>query len=153
MTAILLFQASLLFAAEPKPDDTHLQCGLHCLFVGMVALDVEAKLDDVEGKLGPPQAGGYSLADLKRVAKGYGLKTAAVRTSAENLSRRNERFACMAHVKGHHFVMLMNVDLDKGLFIRWVVGFRVSRLAGGGIFADGNIFVEPRGFFLTTWGG
>ena len=88
-------------SGPPEPE-----CGAHCLYVALRALDVPAKHDEVKDKLGPLPPGGYSLGSIEEVAQGYGLEMLGVTTSVENLRLRPERFACIAHLSGNHFVLL-----------------------------------------------
>lgn len=102
---------------EQLPEQTNPRCGLFCLYISLQALDVPAdSLEDLERRLGPPGPRGYSLGELQALAQDYGLHTLGVRTSLENLRRRPERFACIAHVQGGHFVNIADVD-DEYVYV------------------------------------
>lgn len=86
-------------------------CGLHCLFASITALRPgSTRLSSLADQLGPPEAGGYSLLQLKEVAERQGLKTLGVSTSTSALRRRPDRFVCIAAVDGNHFVVVTNVQ-------------------------------------------
>lgn len=94
-----------------SPAVQDMLCGVQCLYVGLVALDLDPgsynefleQLDDISVK-------GYSLGQLAEMAKKHGAQTLAVKTTLENLSLRQERFVCIAHVDGNHFVNIGDVE-------------------------------------------
>jgi ABC-type bacteriocin/lantibiotic exporter with double-glycine peptidase domain len=87
--------------------DTDPLCGAYCLYVALGSL--EAPLPPAAEffeQLGEPPPAGFSLGELAEQAEGLGLHTLGVQTSYENLSRRPERFACIAYLNRGHFVLL-----------------------------------------------
>ncbi len=93
--------------SEPPSD---LRCGSYCLYVALKALDVEiGSHEELEQRLGQPSGAGYSLGQLKEAAESYGAQTLGVQTSIENLRRRPGRFACIAHVRGNHFLTITDI--------------------------------------------
>lgn len=115
---LIISLALAALAQAPATNETDLRCGSYCLYVSLKGLDLPVKgLAEVEGKLGPPLAAGYSLGQLDEVARGYGAHTLAVDTSLENLHRRPGRFACIAHVRGSHFVNVADVNEREILIV------------------------------------
>lgn len=97
--------ATSLTAGEQKPSSQY--CGAKCLYVALVSLDIDpGAYDRFLEQCGEADTGGYSLGRLKEIAEAYGAKTLVVKTSLDHLSRRQERFACIAHVDGSHFIMI-----------------------------------------------
>ncbi|MEZ5942010.1 MAG: cysteine peptidase family C39 domain-containing protein [Planctomycetaceae bacterium] len=92
-------------------------CGRNCLYIALKSLDVEAgSLADLESRIGQPPAGGYSLKRLQEGAESYGMHTLGVQTSVENLALRPRPFACIAHYKTGHFVLLLDaVGKSRGV--------------------------------------
>jgi ABC-type bacteriocin/lantibiotic exporter with double-glycine peptidase domain len=115
MISILIIS---LLGAEPANQSTpDLRCGAYCLYVSLKALDVEGvTFGEIESRLGPPSAAGYSIGQLDELARHYGLQTLAVRTNTGNLRLRRQPFACVALLKGGHFVNLAEVD-DSTAFV------------------------------------
>lgn len=110
----------LIAAAEPPAaDETDLRCGSYCLYVSLKALDVPVEsFETLEEQLGEPTvAEGYSLAQLQESAEHFGAHTLGVQTTIEDLRRRPGRFACIAHIRGHHFVNIAEIDEEEALII------------------------------------
>lgn len=110
MHAVLsvLIATSLLQADTSPPD---LRCGSQCLYVSLKALDFPVgSFAELEAKLGQPSAAGYSMGQLKEVAKSYGAEVLGVETTFDNLRRRPGRFACIALISKNHFVNFADVD-------------------------------------------
>jgi ABC-type bacteriocin/lantibiotic exporter with double-glycine peptidase domain len=85
-------------------------CGRNCLFVALDALGVPVEtVSELEQWIGAPPVGGYSLAQLQAGAEQCGLFTLGVQTTLENLARRPRPFACIAHDRAGHFVLVTDV--------------------------------------------
>lgn len=107
MSSLCLVVLAAVAVPVEEPD---LRCGSYCLYVSLRALDLPVKsYESLEGKLGQPSSAGYSLGQLDEVARSYGAHTLGVQTSFDNLVRRSGRFACIAHLKGGHFVNIGEV--------------------------------------------
>ncbi len=101
----------LLAVGQPANPPVDASCGSHCLYVSLKALDFDVPpIDQLEARLGPPTAEGYSLARLGEAAQAFGAHTLGVQTNVENLQRRSGRFACIARFPNGHFVNLGGVD-------------------------------------------
>jgi ABC-type bacteriocin/lantibiotic exporter with double-glycine peptidase domain len=120
MKHLLMFQlltcicyATSCFAAEPVGTNvTNSQplCGASCVYVALNALDVNVtSFESLLERLPEVAMAGHSLGDLAKVAQSYEMKTLAVETTLENLERRSERFACVAHINEAHFVLISNI--------------------------------------------
>lgn len=110
----------LIAAADPQAEDTiDLHCGSYCLYVSLKALDVPVETYGAfEEQLGEPTvAEGYSLAQLQESAEHFGAYSLGVQTTIENLRNRPGRFACIAHVRGHHFVNIAEITEEDALII------------------------------------
>ena len=112
--AAVLLAAAVPAAARTAPDDPEkLRCGEYCLRVALPGLgfDDAATAAAVE-TLGVPPAGGHAPADLADAVRAAGGRWLAVQTTADALRRRRalgERFACVAHVDGSHYVLLSEI--------------------------------------------
>ena len=90
------------------------RCGSNCLYVAMRMLNGKVdKLSQLESSLGEPSPSGYTLSQLSDTARQFGLETLGVETTFDNLCRRSERFACIAHIDGGHFVIFQDVSGGK----------------------------------------
>lgn len=109
MSAALLFLlCGPVSAAQRAEPDVY--CGSRCLFMALHALEIPVpSYEALEEALGAPQTGGYSMQDLASAAERFGARTLAVQTTLDRLTRRPGRFACIAHVKDNHFVLLTDV--------------------------------------------
>lgn len=86
-------------------------CGAKCLYISLVALDVDpGGYEKFLIRCGEVEQEGFSIGRLAEVAQSYGVETLAVNTTLANLKQRRERLACIAHVDGHHFVNIGDVD-------------------------------------------
>ncbi len=136
VTVAGLFLCLMVTAAELRPTAEEL-CGTYSLYVGLNSLDAELSgLDALERTLGPPPRGGHSMAELARTAEKLGFKTLGVQTNLRHLSQRTGRFACIAHMKHGHFVLIAKVD-ESGVHVvdpprRNVVAEHVWNAAWGG---------------------
>ena len=100
---------NLAFAQEPNRD----LCGAYCLYLGLNAIDLPVEsMERLQEELGSPPRGGYSLGQIDAVAKKHGAQTLGVQTTLDNLRVRKERFACIAHLKENHFVLLAKIDTE-----------------------------------------
>lgn len=98
--------------------DTKELCGIYCLYVGLKSIDLPVEsLEKLQEEMGIPPAGGYSMGQIEATAKKHGAHTLGVETSLENLRLRKERFACIAHSNGNHFVLLSKIEQDGVLVI------------------------------------
>lgn len=118
MLTLLLVTALITAEASPETAPTtpmaNPRCGSMCLYLSLRALDVPVRdLAELEEKLGPPPVNGYSLGQLSETAESYGLHVLPVQTSFENLQRRPGRFACIAHIRGNHFVNFGDVSDNR----------------------------------------
>ncbi len=120
MKYLLVFQlltsicfATSSFAAEPvgtNVADSQPLCGASCIYVALNALDVNVtSFESLLERLPEVAMAGHSFGDLAKVAQSYEMKTLAVETTLANLERRRERFACVAHINGTHFVLISNI--------------------------------------------
>ncbi len=110
---VMILAGTSAWADDPSIDEIQRSehCGAMCLYIALRSLDVEvADVQEVIDRLGSPPPGGYNLLQLKEAAEAYGMHTRGVETSADNLSRRPGRFACIAHYEDGHFVNLANVE-------------------------------------------
>ncbi|MCA8996347.1 MAG: hypothetical protein KDA80_05175 [Planctomycetaceae bacterium] len=106
-----------LFAAGPPEQRIDEMCGNYTLFVALNSLDAGLEeIDSLEESLGPPPRWGHSLADLTEAAQLHGFHTLGIHTTLENLSARTGRFACIAHLKHGHFVLIQRID-EEGVHI------------------------------------
>ena len=92
-------------------------CGLHCLYVGLRTLDEEVTLDGLRDALGEPPAGGYVLGELAQAASDRGLVARPVAADLDWLRTRAGPLACVAHVRGSHFVLITDVTGDGVAYI------------------------------------
>ena len=110
MTSAGILLCFLFAPVEPLSDSEEL-CGTYSLYVGLRSLDANLSgLDTIEAELGPPPRGGHSMADLASTAEKLGFQTLGVHTTLHNLSQRPGRFACIAHLKHGHFVLIAKSD-------------------------------------------
>lgn len=99
----------ILGAAAPPPK-ADVRCGSKCLYIALSSLDMPpASFEHLENLLGSPQPHGYRMDQLADAARQCGAKVLGVRTTFDNLVRRKERFACIAHVRGNHFVLFSDI--------------------------------------------
>lgn len=111
MTALLL--TLMLGTGEQPLPETDVQCGAYCLYCSLKSLDLPVEsLAEVQSRLGPPTPEGYALGKLEEVARAYGANTLGVQTTLDHLRARDERYACIAHVDGRHFVCIADVRDD-----------------------------------------
>ena len=107
------FVASLQ-AAEQSPSRDNgpsPHCGLNTLYVSLLALDADVEpFREFRDKLGEAPPDGFSLGQLAEAAERYSMKTLGVTTTVENLQRRKGRFACIAHVRGNHFLNVGQIE-------------------------------------------
>jgi ABC-type bacteriocin/lantibiotic exporter with double-glycine peptidase domain len=119
MPALLIVTAVILSEAAPAQSVpstpmSNPRCGSRCLYMSLRALDVPvADFAELEEKLGPPSVNGYSMGQLAEAARSYGMDVLPVQTNFDNLQRRPERFACIAHIRGFHFVNFGDVTGDR----------------------------------------
>ena len=89
-------------------------CGYKCLYAGLLALDYNpGKYQDFLEKHASTDSQGASIGELEDLAKSYGAHTQAVQTSLKHLVCREdkaERFVCIAHVDGSHFVNIAEIQ-------------------------------------------
>ncbi len=92
-------------------------CGAKCLYTGLVALELDpGSYSTFIENCGDVEARGFSLGQLDEFAKQHGATTLAVQTTFENLKLRRERFVCIAHVDGNHFVNVGDVN-DNSVWV------------------------------------
>ncbi len=102
---------SVTFAEDQFTSEV---CGLHCLYVAMIALsDEPPSLKAVEERLAAAPAGGYSIEELSIAARELGYETRAVRTSVGWLKKRQRGFICIALVDKGHFVIISELRSDS----------------------------------------
>jgi ABC-type bacteriocin/lantibiotic exporter with double-glycine peptidase domain len=105
---LFLFASSLPLASNG--GDPLLKCGSNCLYITAKLFGTAPdSFAEFEQQIGPPGASGYSVAELCDGARSLGLEALPVRTSAEQLTQRSERFACIAHIGTNHFVLLSSI--------------------------------------------
>lgn len=89
-------------------------CGGYCTFLALKSLGLNAgNWEDFALRLGRPGSAGYSLGELAEVVAAAGGHSLAVETSLSELQQRSDRFACVAHLDGNHYVLLY--DAPPGL--------------------------------------
>lgn len=108
----------MTIAANPETDASERvidpRCGSNCLYLALQLLDCKLEsLKQLEDVLGAPSPKGFTLAQLADAARRFNVETLGVETSFQNLTRRTERFACIAHVDGGHFVLFHDVSAGK----------------------------------------
>jgi ABC-type bacteriocin/lantibiotic exporter with double-glycine peptidase domain len=92
-------------------DAPNLRCGAESLYFGLKWLDLPvANFAELEAKLGPPSGLGYSMAELESAAKSFGAQALGVETTLENLARRPEPLARIAHMNSKHFVAIVGIE-------------------------------------------
>lgn len=122
MSVLLALSSYQELGLPPKPFQTShgepdLRCGSMCLYIGMKSLGAPIPLfDDVERRFGPAGPMGYSLDQIRVVAEQFGIHATPVVTNLDNLTRRQRPFACIAHLKTGHFVLIGDIT-DKSVFI------------------------------------
>ncbi len=91
---------------QDQQFDVRKHCGSYCLYLSLRALDLPVgSVAELEEKLGgPPGPQGYSMNQLQEAAKSCGAHVLAVQTTFDNLKRRPQPFACIAHINDNHFV-------------------------------------------------
>lgn len=115
------------------------RCGSYCLYVALRALERgPVTFEELEVRLGEPDSGGYSLAELRTAATASGAHALGVRTNLDNLVWRNraERFVALAHVRETHFILIYDIS---GESIRFCDPPRVAEV--------------PRDTFAANWSG
>lgn len=120
MLATIVLATAAVAAAPPaeNADNVDMRCGAYCLYVSLKALNVAVpSYAELEGKLGPASANGYSLGHMADVAQQYGAKTLGVVTTPENLALRPRPFACIALFGKNHFVNIGDIADGKCIFI------------------------------------
>src|SRR5690606_13492042 len=94
-------------------DLSQVRCGLFCLYVATSILGSEdTEFDKLDTLLGTPDPQGYSLEQLRVAAEKSGFHAAGVQTTCQRLGWRREMgetFACIAHLKRGHFVLVRDV--------------------------------------------
>jgi len=119
---LILVLASLVYQhparfdrSAPKVD---LRCGAYCLYVAMKAVGIPVEqYDELEARLGQPGVAGYSMQQLAETATSFGGHTIALKTTLAHLSRRTDRFACIAHLpERNHFVCIYDID-DRSVYV------------------------------------
>ncbi len=101
--------SEMAFAQEESRE----LCGAYCLYLGLKSIDLPVEsLERLQEELGSPPKGGYSLGQIDAVAQKHGAQTLGVQTTLDNLRVRTERFACIAHLKENHFVLLAKIDTE-----------------------------------------
>ncbi len=108
LAAAVVLIARTAAAADGEVRDP--RCGLWCLYVALRGLDFEIPDPQaLEVKLGSPTPQGFSLAQLETAAQDCGAETLAVSTTLANLKHRPGRFACIAHDRRGHFVLVSDI--------------------------------------------
>ena len=88
-------------------QNAKLRCGSYCLYVAMKALGGGPEsFAALEKHLGTPGPNGYSIAQLGDAAEAEGFHALAVRTSVEQLARRDQSFVPIALLDRGHFVIV-----------------------------------------------
>ncbi len=104
---LLLIGLSSPAATQHEP---HQLCGAHCLYVALGAVEIPLPpFEEFRRQLGEPEPAGYSLGQLAEFADKQGAHTLGVSTNLDNLRRRPERFACIAHLSRGHYVLLSDL--------------------------------------------
>ena len=143
--ALLSAGAAAAAAAEGPAPGENRRCGEFCLKVALGGLDfppdaVQAGLD----RLGVAPEGGHAVADLVEAVEAAGGHALAVETAADRLIARRaagDRFACVAHVDGDHYVLVGGVADDGTVDV-----IDPTPRAGGGYF-------QPAHTFAGRWEG
>ena len=113
-----LFLAMPLMAVTPEDQPIDMLCGVKCLYVGLLTLDVDVgSFSDFVDECGTSDARGYSLGQIEEIAKKHGLQTLAVNTTLDNLQAREGQFVCLAYVDGKYFVNIGDVSANEVWFV------------------------------------
>ncbi|RUL87775.1 cysteine peptidase family C39 domain-containing protein [Tautonia sociabilis] len=107
-------QASL----DRSAPEVDLRCGAYCLYISMKSIGIPLeRYEELEARLGQPGTMGYSMQQLAETATSFGGHVIALKTTLGNLSRRTDRFACIAHLpERNHFVCIYDID-DKSVYV------------------------------------
>lgn len=111
MRVIVFLAAVLLLAVHARADDgPDPNCGPFCLYVAAASLGRHVgTFEEFCKRFGEPDGRGYSLGQLEAMSQSLDLKTHGLKTTVETLALRPPRFACIAWVKGQHFVLINSV--------------------------------------------
>ena len=95
-----------LCGQEPDKD-----CGVRCMFVGLHAADEQCgiSLAEIRKKLAPGDTGN-TMQQLSDLATSAGFQALTLQTSLDAIRMRERPFACIAHLKSGHFVLLADVS-------------------------------------------
>lgn len=127
----------LMTQAECLRAQSQADCGARCLFVAAHSLDetVPVTFEELLKRL-PAEKDGVSLSQLQEQATALNFHTLAVQTSLPALNDRQRPFACIAHLKRRHFVLITKYD-----------GQTVT------ISDPPESYTLPAATFLTEWDG
>ncbi len=86
-------------------------CGARCLFTAIHSLDPTstASFSDMIEEMAP-DATGLSFKQVQEQAEQFGFRTLGVETSLRVLQHRKRPFACIAHLKNNHFVLITHIE-------------------------------------------
>lgn len=110
-TLVVGIAIAILWMSVANANDRDL-CGAYCAYLALKSIDVPVEsYERLQEDLGAPPAGGYRLGQLNKIAQEYGAHTLGVETTIDSLRLREagERFACIAHLKQDHFVLLSKI--------------------------------------------
>ena len=114
--ALLAICGVSIGAAVPLAGAADQRCGEYCLRVALPGLGFEGEdIASAVRSLGAAPAAGHAVADLAAAVGEAGGESLAVLTTAEGLRARQElgeKFACVAHVDGNHYVLLTQFNDD-----------------------------------------
>jgi len=102
----------------PGSSRSDVRCGSYCLYVALKALDLgPGTYEELEEALGPPSDDGYSMLQLQEQAERFGAETLAVKTTLENLRKRERPLGCIAYLdERSHYVLIGDIE-DNTVFV------------------------------------
>jgi predicted double-glycine peptidase len=93
-----------------RSQDSDLECGVRCLFVGLHSADDQCTvtLNELRKRLAPGDSGN-TLKQLSAAAGTLGFQKLELHTTLDALRVRQRPFVCIAHLKSNHFVLLADI--------------------------------------------
>lgn len=100
----------LAMQQELRSQNPDMECGVGCLFVALHTADDQCTvtLNELRQQLSPRDSEN-TLNDLRSAASAAGFQTLNLQTTLDALRVRTRPFACIAHLKSNHFVLLADI--------------------------------------------